>query len=96
MHIAVTVTFARVYGKSKRVHNAAKNNFVHKTCPFKYCILQKIRIKYILYLSVDTSTNYAQIISATDYQHGWSKCLNSRYVSEARFKKKKQKNRQFI
>ena len=39
---------------------------------------------YILVI-VDTSTDYASIISVTEYQHGWSRCLNTRCVFEAGF-----------
>ena len=48
------------------------------------CFTKKANSIHILVI-VDTSTSYVLVISFTEYQHGWLKCLNIRYVSEAQF-----------
>ena len=46
-----------------------------------YCT-ENMNSIHILFI-IDTSTNYVQIVSVTEYRHGWLKCLNIHCASEA-------------
>ena len=46
-----------------------------KHVQFSTIFCQKHNSIYIL-VTTDTSTNYALLICCTEYQEGWSKCLN--------------------
>ena len=65
MHISATVTFVQILAKSRKVHNAAKNHYGHQAI---LSFTKKENSIHVLVI-VATSTEFALIISVTEYQH---------------------------
>ena len=64
------------------MHNAVKNLQKAPNMSILVLCFTKTANSIHILVIVDISTSYALMISFIEYQHGWSKCLNIRYVLE--------------
>ena len=85
MHIAPTVSFARIYANITKWARCIKKSLLAQNMSILVLFFTKNAISIRILIIVDTATDYPQTVCVTKYKHRLSKCLNILCVSEAWF-----------